>query len=380
MLKSLLAHIYTLPNESQRFTAMEGLRAYAAFLIFLVHYFDAYGRSALGVDLNTLHVGQEPDVFTSFAYYLFASHYGVDIFFFLSGFLIYRIIRNPEFSYVNFVKSRFLRIYPTFLVSFLIWAYIRIIWQGFPFELSQFLGNLFFLNAVPTFQVQPYNTVTWTLFFEFLFYFSFPTLLLLSPRTGRWRPWHVLGFGMLFVGAVFSYIGPFAIRFVMFFGGALLACLHKDHVTTLAQRIPDSVVLAGYLASTMWFAYLLSYTYFIPVFLMATFFLALKVLYGQGFLRQLFCLQGLRYMGNISFSFYLMHGLALELVMVFWVHQFSGMNEPLFFIMTFGLSLLLSVGLATVLFLLTEKPYFIFKHNRVLSYPQEKTRNLEPIA
>ena len=379
MLKSLLAYIYTLPNESQRFTAMEGLRAYAAFLIFLVHYFDAYGRSALGVDLNTIHFGQEQDVFTSIAFYLFASHYGVDIFFFLSGFLIYRIMRNPEFSYVNFVKSRLLRIYPTFLVSFLIWAYIRITLQGYPFELPQFLGNLFFLNAVPTFHIQPYNTVTWTLFYEFLFYFSFPALLILSPRKGPWSPWHVLGFGILFMFAVLN-IGPWAIRFLMFFGGALLACLHKDHITALAHRMPDGVVLVGYLVSTVWFAYLLSYTYFIPVFVITTFFLALKVLYGQGFLHKIFRIRGLRYMGNISFSFYLMHGLALELIMAFWVHQFSGMNEPLFFIMTFGLSLLLSVGLATVLFLLTEKPYFIFKHNRALSYPQEKARKLEPIA
>jgi len=58
--------------------------------------------------------------------------------------------------------------------------------------------------------------------------------------------------------------------------------------------------------------------------------------------------------------------------MVFWVHKFAEVNGILFFVVTFGLSLLVSVVLATGLFLLTEKPYFIFKHKRSLSYQQEK--------
>jgi len=253
MLK-FIERIYTLPNESQRFTAMEGLRAYAAFLIFLVHYFDVYGRNALGVDLNTIRFGEEQEVVTSIAFYLFASHYGVDIFFFLSGFLIYRIIKNHHFSYVNFVTSRLLRVYPTFLMSFLVWAYIRIMLQGYPFELPQFVGNLFFLNAVPILNVQPYNTVTWSLFYEFVFYLAFPALLLLRTRAGRSGPWHVLGFGMLFMLAVLN-VGPFFIRFLMFFGGALMACLRREQLVALALRMPDSGVLVGYLASTWWFAY-----------------------------------------------------------------------------------------------------------------------------
>ena len=82
MLRDLADRIYALPNESSRFAAMEGLRAYAASLIFLVHYFDVYSRNTLGIDPNTVRLGEAQDTVTAIVIYLFASHYGVDIFFF----------------------------------------------------------------------------------------------------------------------------------------------------------------------------------------------------------------------------------------------------------------------------------------------------------
>lgn len=347
---------------------MEGLRAYAALLVFLVHYFDAYGRNILGVDLNTLHLGEAPDIITEIVLFLFASHYGVDIFFFLSGFLIYRIITRSQFSFLNFARGRLLRIYPTFLVSFLVWLYIRIVLQSYPFEISQFAGNLLFLNAVPALGVQPYNAVTWSLFYEFVFYLTFPAILLLRSRSGRTGPLQILLFCLAFM-IVASNMGPSFIRFLMFFGGALMACIQKERLVTFASRLPDTAVLAFYFTSTLLFARLLSYTYFIPVFLVTTFLLVLKVLYGTGFLNRIFRTRWLRYMGNISFSFYLMHGLAIELVMVHFTNIFSGLNGVFFFVTTFGFALVLGIGLATGLFLLTEKPYFT---RRQRHYPQRQ--------
>jgi exopolysaccharide production protein ExoZ len=374
MLRDLAYRIYALPNESSRFAAMEGLRAYAAFLVFLVHYFDVYSRNTLGIDPNTVRLGEAQDAVTAVVIYLFASHYGVDIFFFLSGFLIYRIITRSRFSYTSFAKSRLLRVYPTFLVSFFIWLYIRIVLQSYPFELSQFVGNLFFLNAIPMAGVQPYNAVTWSLFYEFVFYMAFPLMLLLRPRSSRVGPWQVLGFGVLFMFVVLS-LEPSFIRFLMFFGGALMACFHRKQLTALARRIPDTIVLVAYFTSTLWFAYQLSYTYFIPVFLVTTFLLVLKTLYGDGFLNTIFQIKWLRYMGNISYSFYLMHGLAIELIMVNSSSVFSGMGNGMYLAITFCAALLLAIVLATLLFLLTEKPYFMRKrsHERLHKEAQVAT-------
>lgn len=362
-LRHLADRIYSLPNESSRLTSMEGLRAYAAFLVFLVHYFDAFARNMLGMDPNTVRLGEAQDAVTGLVIYLFASHYGVDIFFFLSGFLICRIIARSGFSYHSFAKSRLLRVYPTFLVSFLVWLYIRIVLQNHPYDASQFFGNLFFLNAVPAAGVQPYNAVTWSLFYEFVFYLTFPLILFLQAGTARVNSWQVLCFGVLFM-VVMLNLEPSFIRFLMFFGGAFMASIHPRQLTALASYIPETIVLLLYFASTIWFAHQLSYTYFIPVFLVTTFLLVLKILYGDGFLNKLFQLKWLRYMGNISYSFYLMHGLAIELVMVNLSPVFSGMGKGMYFAMTFCAALLLGIVLSTLLFLLTEKPYFTRRTSR----------------
>jgi exopolysaccharide production protein ExoZ len=362
-MNKLLERIYTLPNASGRFAAMEGLRAYAALLIFLVHYFDAFSRSQLGIDLNTQLITSVHDPLNGLVFYLFASHYGVDIFFFLSGFLICRIIARRGFSYFSFVKARLLRVYPTFLVSFLVWLYVRIVLQSYPFEMSQFIGNLFFLNAVPAIGVRPYNAATWSLFYEFVFYLSFPLILLLRPRTEIIPPRQVLIFGMLFM-IVAVNLAPAFIRFAMFFGGALMACFSHRQLTAIASRIPDAIALLVYSGSTLWFANQLSYSHFIPFFVVTTFLLVLKILYGDGFLNRLFRVKWLRYLGNMSYSFYLMHGLALEIIMVNLSPRFSGMGKLMFLATTFSAALLLGVVLSTILFLLTEKPYFSRKRCR----------------
>ena len=75
--------IYSVPQACGRMEPLDGLRAYAAFLVFLVHYADSYANRVLGVDLNALRLTAVPDAHTGVIYFLFASHYGVDIFFFL---------------------------------------------------------------------------------------------------------------------------------------------------------------------------------------------------------------------------------------------------------------------------------------------------------
>ena len=69
-------------------------------------------------------------------------------------------------------------------------------------------------------------------------------------------------------------------------------------------------------------------------------------------------------MGNISYSFYLMHGLAIELVMYNLTPFFSELSSGMYFVVTFPVTLMLGIIISTLLFLLTEKPYFTRKENR----------------
>jgi exopolysaccharide production protein ExoZ len=360
-LERLAAQVYEVPGAASRLAPLEGLRAYAAFLIFLVHYCDAYATAVLRVDLNALQLSTVPDIATGATYYLFASHYGVDLFFFLSGFLICRILRRPTFGYASFALHRVARVYPAFLVSLGVWAYVRIgVQHWYPLEGRQLLGNLLFLNALPGLGVKPYNTVTWSLFFEFVFYLTFPLVLAFGGRRRRMSPQAIGVFAVLFMAAALQF-GPFFIRFLMFFGGALLAVLPEAPMTRFARCIPDRAALALYVASTALFAELLGYTYFIPVFLVATFVLVVRIVHGDGWLRRMFSWMPLRYLGNVSYSFYLVHGLGVELVMNRQPSLFAGLHGAVYVALTFVTALLTSVVFATVLFLVAEKPYFLWR-------------------
>jgi peptidoglycan/LPS O-acetylase OafA/YrhL len=188
-LEKLARRVYELPATSGRFEAMEGLRAYAALLVFMVHYLDAYGNQVLHVDFNTFRFGQSEDAGINVLYYLFASHYGVDIFFLLSGFLIAKIVARSGFNYRSFLWHRVRRIYPAFFISLLIWTYLRVVVQdAYAFDPAQFIGNMLFLNALPELGVKAYAVMTWSLFYEFAFYLSFPILVAAAKNNRTLRP------------------------------------------------------------------------------------------------------------------------------------------------------------------------------------------------
>ena len=363
---TIAQRVFAVPRADAGFVALEGLRAYAAFLIFLVHYWDRYATRALGVDLNALRLSTVPDVGTGIVYWLFASHYGVDLFFFLSGFLICKMLTRPAFAYGRFVMLRFARIYPAFLLSLAVWVYVRVVVQRwYPLDGGQLAGNLLFLNAVPGLGVTPYSTVTWSLFFEFVFYLSFPAVLALHGRR-RVTPGTIVAFAAVFM-PVALFFGGFFVRFLAFFGGAVLAALPEGAVRRLTSQVSDGFALALYMASTALFAQLLSYAYFVPVFVVATFVLVAKIAYGDGALPRLLAWTPLRYFGNVSYSFYLVHGLAIELVMNDTIDSWLGSRGVAYLATTFAASLALGTALATALFMLAERPYFTWRLRSAMS-------------
>jgi peptidoglycan/LPS O-acetylase OafA/YrhL len=360
---TILRRIYEMPARSNRFRSMEGLRAYAALLVFLVHYFDAYGRELLKVDLNNVRLSQITDLQVGIVYWLFASHYGVDIFFFLSGFLICRMLAKSEFNFFYFIKNRVLRIYPAALGSLCMWAYIRIGIQGwYDFDLSQLFGNLAFLNAVPALAIKPYNTVTWSLFYELVFYLTFPLIMLFPSSDRRLSGGNLVVFGLIYM-CLISQLGGMFIRFLMFFVGALMATFSTGQLKTIAQRTPVGLVIVSYVGSTLVFAEYLRYEYFIPLFAFTTFFFVVKVLFSKSVLYRFFTFTPFRYLGNISYSFYLMHNIGIELIMYRYRYIFEGLDRSMFLFVTIILSLLISIMLSTLLFQIAERPYFTHRQS-----------------
>jgi exopolysaccharide production protein ExoZ len=363
MIRATLSRIYELPGEASRYQSMEGLRAYAALLIFFVHYFDAFGRAAWDIDFNSFQIEQSPSVFATVCYYLFASHYGVDLFFLLSGFLICRIARKQSFKYGAFLRQRIVRIYPAFLISLTVWVVVRVfIQQWYELDISQLIGNLLFLNAVPILNVTPYSTVTWSLFYELLFYLSFPIIFFIPQARGNRGVWIAMAYGLLLVTILQIVLGGMFIRFSMFFAGILLAFFNEQQLKQVARRLPLPLVLGAYMASTLFFAAELGYSRFTPVFWITSLLLVIKVLFDTGWLTRILASEPLRHMGNISYSFYLMHGLGIEIVMRHAGTIIKNLGQGPGLLITISAAFILSFILSTVLFLIAEKWYFTWRH------------------
>lgn len=343
---------------------MEGLRGFAVLLVFGVHFGGAVVGGGLGLDVENIPLQDMPGLWRKLMTWVFASHHGVYLFFILSGFLICRMVTsNRGFSYPKFLWGRILRIYPAFLISLA----LSIAWFVYgpvrgKLDTATVWANLFFLNAIPAWGFHAYNHVTWSLFMEFVFYLVFPVLLLLRPL-GMFRDkWQLpfAGFVLVYGGNLYGYVNA---AYLFFFAGAFIAQFEDRDLRRFAQSLPDSFVLAALVFLTTgramrWF----DYHGFILLFNLAGVLLVIQACYGTAWLRRIFEWPWLRRVGNISFSFYLMHSLVISvLVEWLWDGKLTALADKSNALLLLALSLAAALALSSLMFLLFERPYFVRK-------------------
>ena len=99
----------------------------------------------------------------------------------LSGFVLVLVYYKPaqKFDIVNYWTARFLRIYPLYIVSFLmVWYYYVDISRIKP---QKILANIFVLQAWIPKYAQSFNYASWSMTVEFFFYAVFP-----GQKTQHW--------------------------------------------------------------------------------------------------------------------------------------------------------------------------------------------------
>lgn len=361
----LLASVYDLGPASSRSLAMEGLRGFAVLLVFCVHCFGLLLARRVNADIEALSINSLHG-WNAVLKWLFMSHHGVYLFFILSGFLICRLLQKVNFGYLHFIWKRVLRIYPAFLFSLVVCIAVgTYILNDVVVNGATLAKNLIFLNGLSILNVTPYNRVTWSLFNEFVFYLTFPAAyLLIGPKLIRER-WRIVTLGYVLVYAPFL-LGYVDARFSLFFVGAFLASFKDDQLRHFGQRIPTLFAVGCYLfATTAWAYGVLDFGVYLLFFGAGGALLFIKASYGEGTLNRLFSYPALRYLGNISYSFYLIHAVVIDVV---FNQVFDKSGTPInagsvvaFVIGTFCASWVS----ATVMFTLFERPYFPRK-NRVL--------------
>ena len=288
---------------------MEGLRGFAVSLVFLVHYTGLI----------------EPWVFNPSTLALAAAIHaigstGVDLFFVLSGYLIYgSLITRPQ-NFSKFMSRRIARIYPAFAVVFAVYLAMSFL---FPAEnkipASLLEGSEYvvenFLLLPGIFPIIPMITVAWSLSYEMLYYLAIPLVIVILQLRRHSAATRV---GLFSIAAVCIAIyceafgGP--ARLIMFISGVLL------YETRASGKLVPRGDLVGFVALVCGL-----FVTLVPVYGSAGSAFKISVLFISFYFLCWACFQGpktilpkafswtpLRWLGNMSYSYYLLHGLSLK--------------------------------------------------------------------
>jgi exopolysaccharide production protein ExoZ len=342
-------------GSSANVRSMEGLRGFAVFLVFLVHY----------VTLSEPLVDQLPGLTAFTGAVHTVGNAGVDLFFVLSGYLIYgSLIARPQ-PFLAFMARRVQRIYPVFLAVLAVYVLLSFLSpqdSKFPPGLAAsaiyLAENILLLPGL--FPIEPIITVAWSLSYEMFYYIAIPGLIAAFRLRRRSRSWRV-GFFLILTAVIVAcsvlYGAP--VRLIMFVSGILLF---------EAMRTEDGFSPGpgwGLAALVAGLAFMLA-----PLPGEAGFAAKIIVLFGtfwafclscfrapQTWLPRLFCWTPLRWLGNMSYSYYLLHGLTLKIAFVVLasVLPMSGADAATFWLLLPPLFVATLISSA-MLFLAIERP------------------------
>ncbi len=303
----LLARRFPPDAADHRYVALDGLRGYLAFAVFLHHGAIWYFYLRQGVweappsRLYT-HFGQS----------------GVALFFMITGFLFFSKLldgRTRPIDWLRLYVSRVLRLAPLYFFVIALLVLVVAIVSDFTLRepvtsvLRQILRWMSFtvlggpdINGV-TRTTLILAGVTWSLPYEWMFYLVLPLLFLLRGGWPDW-PWLLLGLAAIGVGIVRH---PPLEPFPLFLGGIAAALLVRWPTFVRQCRGPLATIVAVACAAAAIAGYGSVY-HVVPTLLLSA---AFAIICAGNHLFGLLRLPASRLLGEISYSLYLLHGLLL---------------------------------------------------------------------
>ncbi|MBQ3690744.1 MAG: acyltransferase [Bacteroidales bacterium] len=260
----------------------------------------------------------------------------VSFFLMLSGFVMcygYKEkVLAPDFSYKKFLFKRFARLYPLHLLCLFLWLGLNIksvvsCGEG---QILSIICNLFLVQSWIPKQTVYFsgNAVSWCLSDLFFFYAVFPFVIRLLQKKNRVISFSVIYFvlyGILlplipkdYVHA-FVYINPL-FRFSDFYIGVLLYKLY----TTTKDKLENknmlgivfqvlSVLITG--IAIFVYKYVPECLHFQALFFIPSAMLVLSfALFDKNVFSKLLSVKLFNYLGEISFTFYMLHTLGIAFV------------------------------------------------------------------
>jgi peptidoglycan/LPS O-acetylase OafA/YrhL len=360
---------------------MEGIRGIAVLLVFFVHFHVLFGRYASlypAIERTSSILGS-------------IGNTGVDLFFVLSGYLIYGALLRKRSSYIEFIRRRIERIYPTFLAVFFLYLGLSVVFHsenkihGSFFSVSVYiLENVLLLPGI--FHITPIITVAWSLSYEFFFYLSIPLIILLTGMR-EWRKAARMAFFFALWASYVLYafaVPQSQVRLLLFVSGILLyetvstnwlraRLTRKGEIFAICTFLLTLGFVYLYDVRPAWFSFLprmaagrtvlpgvptFQGPYKVIALSISCAVLALYSFEFEGLLKAAFSWSPLRYLGNMSYSYYLIHGLVLHAA-AFVTYLIAPPSRPsiITFLVALPLGFAMTWIVSTALFLVVEKPF-----------------------
>jgi exopolysaccharide production protein ExoZ len=290
--------------------SMEGLRGFAVFLVFIVH-FVALVKPWISNDSTFSTIAQSLHTI---------GNTGVDLFFVLSGYLIYGSLISRKQGYLRFMSRRLQRIYPAFIVVFAVYVVSSFIFPAeskLPISVSDkivyLVQNFFLLPGL--FPIEPMITVAWSLSYEMFYYLLIPLVIGafgLRHRSVVWRIAFFLSITLAIV--VYCFVNGGHVRLIMFIAGIVLyEVMNNTQAPSPSGSIGVTALVLGLLATL--FPVAGSGAYSLKICIL---FVSFSTLCWACFRRpsarlaRSFSWTPLRWLGNMSYSYFLLHGLTLK--------------------------------------------------------------------
>jgi len=364
----------------RRLAPIEGLRAWLALWVLVCH---AMGFSGYVDDGRLAGVPK----------LLSEGWLAVDVFIIVSGFVIFRLLDTREENFAQFIVRRFFRLYPVYLLLFLlaipasllwIWnirhapayqpagdvefftRFIATEWQNWRLNIPAHLAMLHGLVPDAWFGQMPTSRMwlgpAWSISLEWQFYLVAPALfpLATSVKTSHRLFLCALCLVLLSLGHRVEWgIAFLPLHTEFFFVGAASFFLHKWMAESRLKMAGPGLYLTAVCGG--WMLYLLSgkVREFIPLGLWLMFFALLLEPTGRpeaGWLRPLFVHPLAQYLGKISYGLYLSHELILVVMQAALLKWLPQLGQPAHFWLLLGLTLPATILASALLHRLIEVP------------------------
>ncbi|MDR3531477.1 MAG: acyltransferase [Rhodopila sp.] len=341
--------------ENNRQTAIDGLRGVLGISVFVHHtvitWFLLQGHGwALPPSRFVVHLGQT----------------SVALFFMITGFLFWgRVLaRGDSIDWLGFIVSRLYRLYPVYLLTLglVVAAVFALTATGPRPSAASFMAPivhwlLFTVFSAPDLNGLPHTSrlvaeVTWSLRYEWLFYLALPLLAFVAGRARHKLAALLSATGLTAMCFWLERHGTFSVGILQsFLGGIVAARVVRSPALAAAGRTPAAGLAA--------IAALLAVITFLPTAYTWKATLGLSLFFAVvasghdlwGALR----LPGLLWLGDITYSIYLLHGLLLWAVLqCFWPHA-AASSWPVFLGSAVTIDVIL-VLLSSFVFLCIERP------------------------